>query len=362
MKRWLALCLLLLILTPSAAAAEADLPFAPSDWAREEVESAVEQGLLYEEALPSEAGAPISRGDFACQAAATAAAVFGSDLESYLLIMSYRGQAEREDYFHLYPLDVARSLGILLGRGDGEEDPASPITRQEAAVMLARTYRACQESALEREEVEPSFSDRGDIAEWALDDVGLMEELGVMTGVGEGRFDPLGSYTVEQCVVSLARFYEALPRGGARAENPFAIPRLEGGFFRTWEEPYDIAFALETEAYYLCAWDRSTMGIGLGGADYEVAVIDRNLSLRVCQVPILTSSSIYRGAVCARPEQPVLSEDGTELSYTVVLEEDAYHIFGLTEADRTLLFPKGVYTVILDLDTGAQNWSRAELE
>lgn len=360
MKKWSALYLALLLLIPAAMAAEGTFPYETSHWAQEEVAKAVDLGIVYDPFGSFwDTSDPITRGSFAENAAALAAKELGSDLESYLLVMRYRGQAE-DPSFSLRALDVARSLGIIQGRGDGAADAYAHITRQEAAVMLARTYRAYRET-VPTVQGSLSFTDRGEIAAWALDDVRLMNGLGVMTGVGEGRFDPLGEYTVEQCIISLLRLHEKAPSDGSKRESPFAVPKPERGFLKTWDDS-ELAFAVETEDHYVCAMMRPSGAPGLGSLYYDINIIDQDLSLRSYPTPILEWSSSFRGVTHARPEDPAISEDGTKLFYTAALEEDAYHIEGVVEVEeKTLLFPKGIYTVTLDLATGEQTWTRADL-
>lgn len=360
MKRWLAFSLALLLLIPAAAAGEEAFPYLTSDWAYEEVAKAVELGVVYDPYHSFwDTGSPIARGDFAANAAALVAKEFGANMQSYALITRYRGQGER-DYFPYSAVDAAESLGILQGRGDDAYGRYDFITRQEAAVMLARTYRACRSA--EPDALEPiSFTDRDDIADWALDDVRLMSQLGVMTGVGEGRFDPQGGYTVEQGLISLLRLYEKIPFDGSRPENPFVLSKPEAGYCMTWDSS-ELSFAVETEDYYICAMMRPTGAPGLSPTSYDIYIIDQDLSLRSYPTPIISWSTDFRGAEFARPETPSISEDGTKLMYTATLEEDVYHMEdGVEPADRPLLFQKGVYTVTMDLATGEQTWTRADL-
>lgn len=362
MKKSLAIILaaVMLMLTPISAAAENERFTGVSDWAREGVQNAEDLKILYNDpTLPFDAGRPITRGQFAEQAASLAAVELGSNLESYLVIMTYRGQAETDDYYRLYALDVAVSLGILKGRGEGVYAAYDHITRQEAAVMLARTFRAYQGIPAEGK-AELSYTDINEVADWALSDVRLMSQLGIMNGVGDGRFDPLGAYTVEQCLVSLVRLHENAPYGGGRTENPFAIPEIEGGFFKTGDVGFDIAFAIETVDYYICARHRPTVGSGIGYSYYDIIVIEQDFSLRSYPTAIISASS-FRGDYHVRPENPSLSEDGTKLIYTAVLQEDAYSTVGVTGTDKTLIFQKGVYTVTMDLATGEQTWTRTDL-
>lgn len=87
-------------------------------------------------------------------------------------------------------------------------------------MVLARTYRAyCDEA---HDDAEPlSYADTAQIASWAKEDVQLMTHLGIMNGVGEDRFDPQGSYTIEQCLVTLLRLYNNTCKDKPVVENDF---------------------------------------------------------------------------------------------------------------------------------------------
>ena len=356
-KRTTAFFLSLFLVVPTVLAAEEAFPYHASDWAREEVGRAAEIGLIYDpyDYLWNLQSA-ILREDFASNAAALVAKGFGVDLEGYVFVMNYRGQAEDEDFTYS-AVDAAVELGILQGTGEGELELDRTITRQEAAAMLARTYRAYQST--EPDVLEPvSFTDQEDIADWALEDVALMSRLGIMNGVGDGRFDPLGEYTQEQCFISLLRLYEMVPFDGAGRENPFSKLEPQPGFRCTFPNSGYYVFALESEDYYI--FSRIYPSQGWSNTTYHIYVIDRDLSVRRYETPILKFIG-FRGAEHGKPENPVLSQDGTSLTYTVTLTEDAYRYDFYGETYSDLLFEKGVYTVTLDLATGEQTWTRAEL-
>ena len=355
MKKWITFFLAIFLLAPTALAAEEEFPYRTSDWAREEVGRAVELDLIYDPydyfSFIQDA---ISREDFACNAAALVAKGFGINLEGYVFVMNYRGQAEDENFTYS-AVDAAVELGILQGTGAGELDLYRAITRQEAAAMLARTYRAYQSE--EPDVLEPvSFTDRADIADWALEDVALMSQLGIMNGVGDGRFDPLGTYTEEQCFISLLRLYETVPFDGAGRENPFSILEPQPGFLCTFPNSGYYAFAVESQDYFIFSMVYPYKG--WSNTTYHIYVVNRDLSVRRYETPILKFIS-FRGAEHGKPENPVLSQDGTSLTYTVTLTEDAYH-YDFYETPP-LLFEKGIYTVTMDLATGEQTWTRAEL-
>lgn len=105
----------------------------------------------------------------------------------------------------------AASLGIVGGVGGGRFAPNRPVTRQEAAVMLARAGKVL---GLEADGEEKLFADAGDFALWAAEGVAYTTRLmgggtPVMGGVAADRFSPLGTYTREQAVITMLRLTRA---------------------------------------------------------------------------------------------------------------------------------------------------------
>jgi len=103
----------------------------------------------------------------------------------------------------------AAQLGIVKGVGSGKFAPARFLTRQEAAVMLAR---AAAYLGLRANGAPLAFSDAGDTAPWAADAVAAVSAMDcgasrtpLMQGQPDGRFAPLGSYTVEQAAITVLR-------------------------------------------------------------------------------------------------------------------------------------------------------------
>lgn len=55
-----------------------------------------------------------------------------------------------------------------------------------------------------------TFADNDSIATWAIAEVGQIQAAGIMSGVGENTFAPQSAYTREQSIVTIMRLYEVL--------------------------------------------------------------------------------------------------------------------------------------------------------
>ena len=215
MKRCLAylLCLLLCITALPVSAAEVSTP---SPWAEAEVNEAISIGLVPEE-LQSDYQQDITRDEFA-QLAVTLC----------MAQLRYVGSPEQflEDYRRYFrdevgntveavPAEfsdatywgtVASALGIVQGRGDGTFDPDGFITRQEAAVMAARTYLAYSGQAiLPDSSSRTAYGDAYLFPGWAAEAIGWLRDQAVMEGDNYGNFLPQGHLTREQAILIFYR-------------------------------------------------------------------------------------------------------------------------------------------------------------
>ena len=102
----------------------------------------------------------------------------------------------------------AFAIKVTTGQGDGSIfNPDGTLTRQQAATMLERLARALGQP-LPAEA--PVFTDSNRIAGFAINAVGAVQAAGIMTGISGGRFDPLGSYSRQQSIITIARLFEKL--------------------------------------------------------------------------------------------------------------------------------------------------------
>ena len=103
--------------------------------------------------------------------------------------------------------------GIVNGKSDNYFGINDYITREEAATMLVRSIdfldKYDKQSKFNRSyNKNKSFSDRNNISSWARDNVSIINDMGIMNGVGDNKFDPKGNYTVEQSIATLYRLFE----------------------------------------------------------------------------------------------------------------------------------------------------------
>lgn len=169
----------------------------PSGWAAAEVEEAVAFGLV-PESLQSGYQNPVTREEF-CQLACSLLTVKGIGLP-------------QEDSENPNPFTDSDSesvyalsrLGVIDGRGNGIFDPDAAITRQEAAKLLSNTAGVL---GLAHTEIWFEYSDAQEADDWAQPFIQEASNLGVMLGVAEGIFDPLGTYTREQSMITMLRLY-----------------------------------------------------------------------------------------------------------------------------------------------------------
>ena len=189
----------------------------PSEWARAEITEAIALGLVPHE-LQNRYTVPITRAEFAKSIIYTCAAHEKMSTSDFAKAHKVNGTphfddltSETEEY-SVYAYEV----GVVKGKSDSRFDPDSPITREEAAVMLYRAYLLCGGSFVNGTGV--TFADREEISLWAVIETEAVASAGIMKGVGDGKFSPRGTYTREQCYLTLLRLYSALPDGTEHKE------------------------------------------------------------------------------------------------------------------------------------------------
>ncbi|MCI8525904.1 MAG: hypothetical protein HFF17_08275 [Oscillospiraceae bacterium] len=170
---------------------------AVAPWAYAEVSAAVVHGLVPPE-LQGRYDAPLNRREFAALAVRLLTAAG----------MRPAGETAAVLFTDCTDRDVLRAAawGIVQGRGGGVFDPEAPITRQEAAALLARTAALLE---LENAGGAAAFADADQVASYAREAVAQVSALGVMEGYPDGRFAPQAPYSRQQACLTIWRLSQA---------------------------------------------------------------------------------------------------------------------------------------------------------
>ena len=183
----------------------------PSDWAMDEMLDAAKLALIPED-LTDFYQKPITRMEF-CRLTMQAIRE-KTGLTNEELVDLYRRPGLLTTFSDCTDPDVlaAAAIGVVYGPGDGTFLPGNLITRQDAAVLLMQAAAALglpidTDGGL-------LYGDTDSISAYAQPAVNWVSCVrdgvsakAVMAGVGNGRFDPMGTYTREQAVLTLLRLF-----------------------------------------------------------------------------------------------------------------------------------------------------------
>jgi hypothetical protein len=191
---------------PSGGGGEAkDEGAEPSDWAADYVSEAIDRRFV-PTALRAQYQSAITRQEFC----ALAIKALRASVSQYPELGDIMGAASGDNPFTDVDdaaVTLAYNLGIVNGVGEGRFNPDGAITRQEAATMLANL--SVEVLGMEIGSAPPDYGDAASIADWAAASVGFVTEHGIMSGVGDGLFDPLSPYSREQSIVTILRLSKA---------------------------------------------------------------------------------------------------------------------------------------------------------
>ena len=350
---------------PGYPTQEPDIQCSP--WAADEIARAREAGLVYGSLdIYTRSREPVNRADF-CSMAMQYIAVSEGQENFWHMVEQYKAPRDENgrvvqaftDCGNLWPMErdatLAHVVGLVEGVGEGRFAPERQITRQEAAVMLARAYTALGGVLPEGE---ADFADMDQVADWARAGVAAVEALGVMQGVGKNTFAPLETYSVEQCVVTFLRLYEKAPVSAVNGnvERMFTYEQVMDNYtYEGWNSmPPTVVLTVEGPVASLV---QTASG---GGTSYfsQLWLVGRDGSQRRFD-PGVCNYARYPDTLRDTTQliDPQFSEDGRTLTFTIRLEEDVTAKLWQEDApDSPLVVPlheKGDYLCTVDVETGA---------
>jgi hypothetical protein len=172
-----------------------------SAWAVTPVTTAVFRGIVPEH-LQENFNQPITRAEFADLVIAAYSYIMGGTL----LEAELAGRVPEFADTNNINVRIAAYLGLISGVGGGNFDPYAPLTREQAAVILARFAEIVLESPMTL--VFFTFNDATEISYWAESSIQALANRGIMSGVGGNRFAPQGTFTREQSITTVKQIFD----------------------------------------------------------------------------------------------------------------------------------------------------------
>lgn len=160
-----------------------------SDWAKTELESALNNALIPKCLNQKDYTSSITRAEFA----AVAVRMYER------LSLKTANPIESNPFTDTSDVEVlkAYALGITNGTSDTTFEPNSLITRQEMATMMVRALAKSGVNTSVNISNVSKFVDHNNIDSWALEGVYFMSNIGIIKGVGNNTFDVHGNATRE---------------------------------------------------------------------------------------------------------------------------------------------------------------------
>ena len=101
-------------------------------------------------------------------------------------------------------VQILNAMGIINGKSSTEFAPNDLLTREEAATILFRMIDAVHPDWAAHQ-LYYEFADSKDISDWAMDSIQTICNMGIMQGVGNGKFAPKDTFTTEQAIATIVR-------------------------------------------------------------------------------------------------------------------------------------------------------------
>ncbi|MTI49138.1 MAG: hypothetical protein FH761_14930 [Firmicutes bacterium] len=188
----------------------------PSDWAKDEVNKAVEVKLI-PDSIQGKYRNSITRGEFS-EIAVKLYEVLSGKQEVV------KGKSPFVDTQNSQVI-IANELGIVNGIGVDKFAPNDMVTREEISVMIYRTLHAAKPEYKYSNEYIHKFADNNMISSWARDSVDYLYQVGAINGVGSNIFNPSGETSREEAIILVKRTYDKVLASEKVSSNRLAVTR-----------------------------------------------------------------------------------------------------------------------------------------
>lgn len=170
----------------------------PSFWAHAEVMDAILFDLVPAD-LQCKYTQAATRAEYCALATCLYEAVTGGPIElTDEDVLPFTDVTEDDNIAKMY------KVGVVNGVGENRFAPNNQLTREQAATMLSRLAEALGQPL---PAAQPAFADNDKIFAYAYAAVGQVQAAGIMEGKENNLFDPKGSYTREQSILTMDRLF-----------------------------------------------------------------------------------------------------------------------------------------------------------
>lgn len=269
----------------------------PSNWAEEEVDEAIALEAItdslilnYQEGL--------TRAEFAELLVKT----YESMIDAVVDISTVKNPFDDTDKVYLLK---AYSVGIVSGTSATTFSPDQLVTREQLVVMMVRMIEQVElklsVSILDSQMAVDPFEDQSCMATWAKASIDKAVANGIVSGVGDNRFNPKGNSSKEQAIIINYRLLMAIANQGEIAT--------------TWRENL-VDYEADTQAVL-----NQNFGQYQDGETKAFVIAD---ALNMRREPDLTRSDNIIRKLSAYEEVVILSEEGDWYKVAATGEEVGY--------------------------------------
>ena len=178
----------------------------PSDWAVEEINAAIEAGLVPEH-IQKNYTQPVSRGNVAQMYINFIEKYSGNSIDEFLTQKGVSINTEAFTDTNNKAVLAANALGIIKGVGDGKFEPDGTFTRAHVAAILNRIASVL---GIDTAGYTHSFTDV--TGHWVDAELGWPVHVGIIIGVGDNKFEPDTHLTTEQVIAATYRAMQILSK------------------------------------------------------------------------------------------------------------------------------------------------------
>ncbi|MBR0365240.1 MAG: S-layer homology domain-containing protein, partial [Clostridia bacterium] len=205
-----------------------------SDWAYSDIKTAMEYGIADTRLITYGGPRDVTRGITRIEFCRLAKNTLLLTAPLYMDAEADNGFSDIYDTEDALLASKLAELGIIYGYEDGTFRPENGITRQEAAVILSRMLGVFGMTA----EADTQYADMTEVQDWARDGVSVTAAYGIMNGVDNNCFDPDGTYTIEQSIVTMLREFNAMTDNGELMISVENVPHKTGESYVLYREGY----------------------------------------------------------------------------------------------------------------------------